>query len=338
MPQDSTAILDDSMRAVVDALIDSINGAADNGFQQQSLQTPVTTATDEDNDRSIFTPLIIIGCMALVIYKLNNWLQPKIERISRQYFDEPDETPAVTAPDAHELIYNGNALDFSDDEMVKVLNKYFPYYPRLGYHDKLRFFERMQKFMSEKIFVIHDASGFKEMPILISAAAVQISFGLEKYLLPNFSHIHIFPDAFIGVHPTLRLLEGNVSGHTINLSWKHFLDGYKFPDNGQNVGLHEFAHAYYYQYFETGENVEQDFVASFPRFDSCGSRAFEQEQLPGNDLYSDYALTNFQEFWAESVEVFFERPANMKAIYPELYAAMCEVLNQDPANNVSHFA
>lgn len=254
-------------------------------------------------------------------------------------YDEDDTTDNV--PENYSpsfLTYNGDELDFSDAEMVKVLNKHFPYYIGLNYDNKLKFFQRLRKFIHQKIFVIHDESGFKEMPILISAAAVQISLGLDKYLLPNFSHIHIFPDAFIGVHPTLRLLEGNVSGHTINLSWKHFLDGYKYPENGQNVGLHEFAHAYYYQYFETGENVEKDFVASFPKFDSCGNRAFQEEQLPGNDLYSDYALTNFQEFWAESVEIFFERPADMKLKYADLYEAISEVLNQDPANSNSHFA
>ena len=228
------------------------------------------------------------------------------------------------------LVYEGDSLHFPDDEMVKVLNRHFPYYTKLGYDDKLKFFHRLKNFISEKTFVIHDESGFKEMPILISASAIQISFGLEKYLLPFFSQIHIFPEEFIGYHPTIRLLEGNVSNHCINLSWKHFLDGYKFPDNGQNVGLHEFAHAFYYQYLEAGENVEQDFVARFPLFDACGNKAFLQEQQPGNDLYSDYALTNFQEFWAESVEVFFEKPVLLKAIYPDLFEAMTGILKQDP--------
>lgn len=47
-------------------------------------------------------------------------------------------------------------------------------------------------------------------------------------------------------------------------------------------------------------------------------------------LYSDYALTNFQEFWAESIEIFFERPADMKIKYGDLYQAVCEILNQNP--------
>jgi hypothetical protein len=172
------------------------------------------------------------------------------------------------------------------------------------------------------------------MPVLISAAAIQLSFGLEKFLLPGFEFIHIFPEEFIGVHPSIRVLEGNVSGNSINLSWKHFLHGFQYPGDGQNVGLHEMAHAYYYQYFETSREVDKNFVAAFADFTNYGNKVFEQEALPGFDLYSDYALRNFQEFWAESVEIFFEKPFAMKMQYPELYSTICVVLNQDPARKI----
>ena len=105
------------------------------------------------------------------------------------------------------------------------------------------------------------------------------------------------------------LLEGNVSGHAINLSWKHFLEGYEDTNDGQNVGLHELAHALYYQTFEVEENVDSNFRDTFNDFNNYGNKVFR----PGienrcNDLYSEYAVKNFQEFWAESVEIFFEKP------------------------------
>ncbi|HTN05796.1 zinc-dependent peptidase [Agriterribacter sp.] len=62
-------------------------------------------------------------------------------------------------------------------------------------------------------------------------------------------------------------------------------------------------------------------------------KVFEQEKAPGNDFYSAYALTNFQEFWAESVELFFERPAQLQIVYPDLYKIMVVVLNQDPLHS-----
>ena len=111
-------------------------------------------------------------------------------------------------------------------------------YNALSAIQKARFISRIQNFIAHKTFKIHDTKGYKEMPVLISAAAIQLTFGLKKYLLPNFEFIHVYPREFMRIKNTICFLEGNVSGHTINLSWKHFLEGYAIPDDGQNVGLH----------------------------------------------------------------------------------------------------
>jgi Mlc titration factor MtfA (ptsG expression regulator) len=71
-------------------------------------------------------------------------------------------------------------------------------------------------------------------------------------------------------------------------------------------------------------------VQGFPEFNNYGNKVFEREKEPGIDFYSAYALKNFQEFWAESIEIFFEKPMQMKTIYPDLYKAISALLNQDP--------
>ena len=229
------------------------------------------------------------------------------------------------------LTYEGDELNVTDGVIVPILTKHFPYFNALGQANKEKFLQRLKKFVRTKTFKIHDVRGFKEMPVLISATAIQLSFGLEKFLLPNFEYIHIYPEEFLGTHPSIRFLEGNVSGQSIRISWKHFLEGFQYPADGQNVGLHEMAHAYYYQNFETGEYIDAAFVNNFPQFNNDADKAFEAEKMPGAaDLYSDYALKNFQEFWAESIEIFFEKPGQLKNSYPELYGALCELLNQDP--------
>lgn len=229
------------------------------------------------------------------------------------------------------LTYYGETLNFTDVELITILNKRFPYYRVLSQLQKRKFTERLQIFIADKIFKIHDTKGYKEMPVLISAAAIQLTFGLDKYVLPNFKYIHVYPEEFLGVHPSIRVLEGNVSGHAINLSWKHFLQGYEDTTDGQNVGLHELSHALYYQTFVVEENVDRNFRDTFDDFNNYGNKVFHQESQPENDLYSDYALKNFQEFWAESIEIFFEKPHQLKKMYPELYAALVDMLNQDPA-------
>lgn len=230
------------------------------------------------------------------------------------------------------LTYYGETLNFTEVELITILNKRFPYYRVLSQVQKRKFTERLQIFIADKIFKIHDTKGYKEMSVLISAAAIQLTFGLDKYLLPNFKYIHVYPEEFLGTHPSIRVLEGNVSGHAINLSWKHFLQGYEDAADGQNVGLHELSHALYYQTFVVEENVDRNFRDTFDGFNNYGNKVFLQESQPGSDLYSEYALKNFQEFWAESIEIFFEKPLQLKNNYPELYAALVDMLNQDPAN------
>lgn len=273
----------------------------------------------------IFFTVLFIGMVLQFRYNLRH---KKYDNES--LFEEDEEPETTTVTEKNVLTYYGEELDFSDEVYNTVLCKYCSYYNRLNDTDKNKFLNRLKKFIASKNFIIHDSSGYREMPILVSAAAIQLSFGLQHYLLPNFNNIHIYPAEFIGVSPTIRVLAGNVSGHSIHISWKHFLEGFQNPTDGSNVGLHELAHAYYFQNFETEEQVDADFVAKFADFNEEGNIVFEKEKSPHVNLYSDYAMKNFQEFWAESVEIFFEKPEKLKEEYPDFYEAISGILNQDP--------
>jgi MtfA peptidase len=230
------------------------------------------------------------------------------------------------------LTYYGDELMFTDEQLTDILLKRFPYFVTLSTAHKETFLHRLRNFMEDKSFKIHSDKGFVEMPVMISASAIQLTFGLKKYLLPHFRSIHVYPQEFMRTEPVLCLLEGNVSGHRINLSWKHFLDGYENSGNGQNVGLHEMAHALYYQTFVVEENVDWDFRYQYDDYLADGNKVYHTETSSEGGLYSEYAEKNLQEFWAESVEIFFEKPAAMRTSYPQLYKSMTELLNQDPLN------
>ena len=245
-------------------------------------------------------------------------------------YSDIEKESIIRRPSVAYLTYKGKDLNFYTDEITAVLNKRFPYFTKLSTSEKHRFLQRHKKFMSQKIFRIYDKSGFKEMPILISATAIQLSFGLEEYLLAHYKNISIFPQEFLGVEPHIRFLEGNVSGNTINISWKHYLKGYENVANGQNVGLHEMAHAYYCQNMICEDDKDHKFVSSYGSFDKISDTVFKTEISSAQKLYSDYGLKNLQEFWAESIEIFFERPTALKEQYPELYETMSVLLNQHP--------
>ncbi|MEI7736140.1 MAG: zinc-dependent peptidase [Ferruginibacter sp.] len=292
---------------------------------KQQMQGPYAEKNTSKDD-SALTPIFFIVFVVIVIIIRAKMLSNKDDNGDNNSIEDPKERETNSY-----LTYYGDQLNFTDVELAAVLNKRFPYYKKLSVLQKKIFIDRTQLFIADKIFKVHDTIAYKEMPILISAAAIQLTLGLRRYLLPNFKFIHVYPEEFLAVSPTIRILEGNVNGHTINLSWKHFLKGFEDGSDGQNVGLHELSHALYYQNFVTEENVDANFRDTFDEFNDYGNKVFQQEALPGNDLYSDYALKNFQEFWAESIEIFFEKPVQLKMLYPKLYDSLVEILNQDPA-------
>ena len=48
------------------------------------------------------------------------------------------------------------------------------------------------------------------------------------------------------------------------------------------------------------------------------------------NILGDYAGTNYHEFWAVSVEVFFENPIRFRHELPHLFNAISRLLRQDP--------
>jgi MtfA peptidase len=53
-------------------------------------------------------------------------------------------------------------------------------------------------------------------------------------------------------------------------------------------------------------------------------------QEGNRNLLGEYAAVNYHEFWAVSVETFFENPVCLIQDLPELYQAMVSLLRQDP--------
>lgn len=234
----------------------------------------------------------------------------------------------TTANNAY-LTYYGSDLNFSNEEIGLACAKYNTYFKNLSSEKRVIFISRVQHFIKNKNFYINAEKGYKEMPILTSAAAIQITFGLSEYLLPAFSNIIIHPQEYFGFNP-LRVLEGNVQGDSITLSWKHFLHDYQNPVDGKNVGLHEMAHALQVQYLFNHPNSSNDFKENFEFYDRIDEQILQSAKT--NLLFDRNALRNTNELWATSIELFFEKPQELKLHYPDLYNGICTVLKQYPAS------
>ena len=218
-----------------------------------------------------------------------------------------------------------------------IISRYFRYYNRLSLEEQRKFLFRTYLFQHAKNFHYIEVEETAEMPILVSAAAVQLTFGLEKFKLNYFDDIFILRDDYhYGFYS--RPFMGHVDQTGIYLSWDNFIKGISGQTANCNVGLHEMAHALAYVNFITQTEEDKHFKREFPNFSKVARPIFttmQQGESGAKRLLGDYAATNYHEFWAVAVEVFFESSVPFRHELPELYEAMACVLNQDPLNFIS---
>jgi Mlc titration factor MtfA (ptsG expression regulator) len=210
-----------------------------------------------------------------------------------------------------------------------TISNHLSYYKALPDAGKLRFLKRVYHFIEARQFHYVNIESVPEMPVLVSAAAVQLTFGLRSYLLPFFRNIYIVADAYY-VRDFDFPVVGHVSPTGIHISWKYFLEGFKNDTDGVNTALHEMSHALRHQNSMKKFGIDKEFHADFATYTRQYGPILIEALLHRRSFLRSYAFTNFEEFWAVSVETFFEMPSALKASLPDLYRALCEVLNQDP--------
>jgi Mlc titration factor MtfA (ptsG expression regulator) len=247
----------------------------------------------------------------------------------RERFIEYTELAEPPAIDKTDIVYQGATNTITQTETEAILNKHCHYYNLLAPELQEKFLYRIRNFMSRKTFIIKNDEGFKEMPVLVSASAIQLTFGLRDYLLTFYKYIRIYPQEYFS-DGLFKLLAGNVEDNTITVAWNQFLKGNADTADGSNVGLHEMSHALYFQKLVIDAGAAKEFCRNYNHLLSECREAYQTEVSGRKNLYSDYADTNLQEFWAESVELFFEKPVELQTQYPSVYEGMKLVLNQDP--------
>ena len=218
----------------------------------------------------------------------------------------------------------------------KILKEEFPFYNLLNkeqqklFERKTRYFMGHKDFVPMKMDVVTD-----EMKVLISAAAVQLTFGLPFLRLPLFPKILVFPEKFFN-KLTGQYHLGEVSKvGVIALSWKDFKKGINNKNNFKNVGLHELAHAL--QFEDAVMNDEHDFLdVKILKKINLQYLIEKQKLINGEPVYlRKYGLRNAQEFFAVAIEAFFGQPKQMNHKMPELFHLIAELLHLNPLKLLS---
>ncbi|MBK9147040.1 MAG: zinc-dependent peptidase [Flavobacteriales bacterium] len=213
-----------------------------------------------------------------------------------------------------------------------ILAKYAIHYQRLDDAGKHRMERITAAFMHEKDWVGAGITVAEEMKVMISACAAQLLMGFPDLVLRHFERIVVYPDTYRSPKSG-RMHQGEVRPRPgiIIISWEDFVHGYAHSRDAHNVGLHELAHALWFE--DMIENSEHNFLDRrlLSMWNRLASEHVSRIKRQEPHFFRDYAGTNQAEFFAVAVEYFFELPLDFRKAEPELYATLSAMLKQDPA-------
>ena len=219
-----------------------------------------------------------------------------------------------------------------DQEQVRKLKKYSPYFRKLKLKHQKEFLKRVSHFISVKKFVSRGMQEItEEMKVVVAALSVQITFGLPCIYLSHFNKILIYPDSYYStINNQYHKGEVNPRFGIIVLSWKNLVEGIANESDGINLGIHELAHAIHLE--NRISNHEYGFIDSklWKKYNDLAEFEMFKIKEGHNSFFRPAAAIDHHEFFAVLLENFFERPKALKAYSPSLYQKTTLLLKQDP--------
>ena len=234
------------------------------------------------------------------------------------------------------------------DEWLATIKRNVLFFHRLNSRDRDELLGHTRVFLSEKLFegcggqAIND-----EVRMTVAAQACLLLLHRRTDYFPGLLTILVYPSMYtveekrqIGEHvweegSTMRLGETGRRMGSLVLTWDAVKRGAADPADGKNVVLHEFAHQLDYENHAAdgvpglATRGQQLAWSQVMRTEFASLRAADQSGIP--TLLDTYGATNPAEFFAVSVEAFFERPRALRNRHPRLYAELQKYFQQDPA-------
>lgn len=233
------------------------------------------------------------------------------------------------------------------DRAVRFLATELPYTASLSNGERRRLHRLVARFLRQKNF--EAAGGLRldgSVKWTIAGQACLMHLGIPDPLYPTLRTVIVYPGTYRvvetvhqpeGVELDVREFRAGESWQhgTLILSWSDVLDGLADPQDGWNVVFHEFAHQLD---SETGETNGAPALPSIERYQEWQA-AFQQaySRLRQRAAHSiDQGLFDFDdaespaEFFAAASELFFERPADLRADEPKVFEQLVEYYGQIP--------
>ncbi|MBD0335072.1 MAG: zinc-dependent peptidase [Cyanobacteria bacterium Co-bin13] len=228
-----------------------------------------------------------------------------------------------------------------------LIEQNLPIYPQLSPEERQRLQGHIQVFLAEKQFIgCRGLQVSEEMKVTIAAVACLLLLNERGTYFPKLKSILVYPDAYIVTQPAAngpyvveerqeaRLGESWLQDQVL-LTWQEIQADTRSWQDGHNLILHEFAH----QLDQEDSKAEGVPIlkkrADYARWCEVMSVAYEQLCQAVRRRYptvmDSYGTKNPAEFFAVATETFFERPKQLRAHHPALYAQLQAYYELDPA-------
>jgi Mlc titration factor MtfA (ptsG expression regulator) len=219
-------------------------------------------------------------------------------------------------------------------EMIMILERKFLYYQKLSVENKRYFLKRMSLFlMAKEMTSINEDEAFPaDFKVLITATAVQMNFGQERFLFPAFQKILVHPSLFLSevinkqFHGSETFIDPEYKGHSCQIfAGDRLLHAFKDSKSGYNIAVHEMANAFATNHdLDKIEKMMKENVDLLKHFAII--RGFNYHQAV------DYTRNPVLSYFGLAVEHFFYNPKAFEYVLPNLFQLLCETLNQNPLN------
>jgi MtfA peptidase len=232
-------------------------------------------------------------------------------------------------------------------ECLALIQHHVAFFRRLSASDRAELLGHVQVFLAEKRF--EGCGGFTitdEVRVTIAAQACLLLLHRKTDYFPGLLTILVYPLTYmveekrqVGEHlweegVVSRLGETGRRMGSLVLSWGAVKHGATDPSEGKNVVFHEFAHQLDFENHATdgvpglATRERQLAWSEVMRTEFASLRAADETGVP--TLLDTYGAKDPAEFFAVSVEAFFERPRALRARYPKLYEQLRNYFQQDP--------
>jgi Mlc titration factor MtfA (ptsG expression regulator) len=228
-----------------------------------------------------------------------------------------------------------------------LIQRHVVFFPRLSERDRAELLGHIQVFLAEKRF--EGCAGFAitdEVRVTIAAQACLLLLHRRTDYFPGLLTILVYPLTYmaeetrrVGEHvweegTMTRLGETGRRMGSLVLAWSAVKHGAADASDGKNVVLHEFAHQLDFENHAADgvpELATREQLLTWSEVMSsefASLRAADEGGVP--TLLNTYGATDPAEFFAVSVEAFFEQPRALRARHPKLYAELRTYFQQDP--------